>query len=63
MRVTILYGNNIFEATEQIKTFATMEMAIAWCKRNYAKIHKINDLMTFGEMPNYFDMIGALEKR
>ena len=63
MRATILYGNTFPEATEQVKAFASLDHAVAWIRRNHKSIWKINDLVTFTEMPNHFDIIRALGKR
>ena len=63
IKATITYGDSIFSATEQLKTFENLETAIAWCKRNYQKIHAINGVFTYCEMPSYFDLVGALESR
>lgn len=62
IKATITYGDSIFNATEQLKTFENLETAIAWCKRNYQKIHAINGVFTYCEMPSYFDLFDALKR-
>ena len=44
----------------QEKMFASIDDCIMWCRKNYKKIHSINDFRTFGEPISHFDVMDAI---
>ena len=59
MKIKVLFGNDLFSATWQDKTFKDEMSAMEWCRRNFAKIWKINDYRTLGQAVSHFELTDA----
>ena len=60
MKATILYGDNIFSATYQTKSFENESRAIEWIRRNRKKVWSVNHIPT--RAFDHFELMDALMK-
>ena len=61
MKIKVLFGDDIFSATWQNKTFKDNMSAVEWCRRNFAKIWQINEYRTFGTTLSHFEIMDAIQ--
>lgn len=63
MKATILYGDNLLDATYQEKTFKDRDKFIEWCRIHHKNIWSINGHSTHGVAFSHFELIDMLETK
>ena len=63
MKATILYGDNLMDATYQEKSYKDRDKFIQWCRIHHKKIWMINGHSTLGLPFSLFELIDMLETK
>ena len=60
IKIKVLFGKDVFNATWQDKTFKDEMAAVEWCRRNSLSIWCINDFRTQGRPVPHFEIMDAI---
>lgn len=63
MKATVLYGDNLMDATYQEKSYKDRDKFIQWLRVHHKKIWNINGHSTHGWQISHFDLIDMLETK